>query len=177
MDLGAYAQIEDLEKILTRQQIDIPRLRGLRLMKDEKIVTKEQIDEMIKHEILDIVRGIVEQNSLNSWSSWKDDTRNDILIRDEKRRVINYRWEKIHGKKRKWIKFEIKKAKKNYNNQYALWNKFVGENVLYVHARLGGGNWRFFNGNETISKHKDFLERCDDAWDSTYCDMYFKIKE
>lgn len=146
-------------------------------MRDEKIVTREQIDERIKHEILDIVKRIVEQNSLNCWSSWKDDTRNDILIRDEKRNVIDYRWEKIHGKKRKWIKFEIKKLKKNYNNQYALWNKFVGKNVLYVHARLGGFNWRFYNGNEAISKHKDFLERCDDAWDSTYCDMYFEIKE
>ena len=177
MDLGAYAQIENLEKILIRQQIEIPRLRGLRLMKDEEPVTKEQINKMINQEILYIVERLVEQNCLGCWSSWKHDTRNDILIRDKDRNVIAYRWNKIHGKNRKRIKFEIKKAKKNYNIQYDLWNSFAGKNVLYVHARLGGFNWDYYDGNNTIKKHKDFLEKCNDAWDSTYCDIYFEIRE
>lgn len=177
MDLGAFKQIESLGNILVKQQIEIPRLRGLRLMKDEKPVTKKEIDEMVNEEILHIVEGIIEQNSLNIWSSLKYDTRNDILIRDKDRKVIGYRWNKIHGKKRKWIKSEIKKAKKNYNIQYDLWNKFAGKNVLYVHARLGDYNWNYCDGDNIIKKHKDFLEKCDDAWDCTYCDIYFEIKE
>ena len=36
MDLFAYLQIEDLEKYLKDNNIEIPRLRGLRLMKDEE---------------------------------------------------------------------------------------------------------------------------------------------
>lgn len=183
MDLFAYAQIDDLEKILERQNIEVPRLRGLRLMKDEEIVSKEEMARMIHDEILDTVRRIVEQGTLDSWSSWLDDTRNDILIRKDvvyewgtKREVVGYRWDKIHGKKRKWIKFEIKKIKERVRKQYEMWNRYVGKYVLYVHSRCGGGNWSYFGANKLIT-HPDFLDRCDDYWDGTYCDIYFKIKE
>ena len=176
MDLGAYIQIENLEEILEKQGIEIPRLRGLRLMKKEEIVTQEEIDKMINDEILNIVRRIVEQDCLGIWNSAKDDTRNDILIRNKDRDVIGYRWNKIHGKKRKRIKFEIKKTKKEYQRQYDLFNSFVGKDVIYVHARIGGGNWNYFKGFELL-KHPDYLAHCDDAWDNTYCDIYFKINE
>ena len=36
MDLGAYAQIDDLSEIARRNGIEVPRLRGYRLMKDER---------------------------------------------------------------------------------------------------------------------------------------------
>lgn len=36
MDLGAYAQIDNLSAIMDRNGIDVPRLRGLRLMSQEK---------------------------------------------------------------------------------------------------------------------------------------------
>ena len=36
MDLGAYAQIDDLDKIARKNGIEVPRLRGYRLMKDEE---------------------------------------------------------------------------------------------------------------------------------------------
>ena len=36
MDLGAYVQIGDLESLMKANGIDIPRLRGLRLMSEEK---------------------------------------------------------------------------------------------------------------------------------------------
>ena len=42
MDIGAYAQIDDLEQIMKDHNIDIPRLRGLRLMKDERPLTKTE---------------------------------------------------------------------------------------------------------------------------------------
>ncbi|SDB15231.1 hypothetical protein [Eubacterium oxidoreducens] len=38
MDLGAYAQIEKIEKIAKANDIEVPRLRGYRLMKDEEKV-------------------------------------------------------------------------------------------------------------------------------------------
>ena len=38
MDLGAYAQIEDLENIAKDNGIEVPRLRGYRLMKEESKV-------------------------------------------------------------------------------------------------------------------------------------------
>lgn len=175
MDLGAYVQIEDLKEILEKQNIQVPRLRGIRLMKNEKIVSQKEIDEMINDEILSIVKNMVEQGFLHGWCSWKDDTRNDILIRNKDREVIGYHWNKIHGKKRKKIKFEIKKCKKEYQKQYDLFNSFVGKDVLYIHSRIGGNNWNFYHGFELV-KHPDYLGHCDDAWDGTYCDIYFKIK-
>lgn len=181
MDLGAYAQIEDLEEILKKQNIEVPRLRGLRLMKDEEIVSQAKMDEMINREILKTVERIVEQGSLDCWSSWKDDTRNDILIRKDvtdkygtSREVVGYHWNKIHGKKRKWIKFEIKQIKKRVKKQYDMWNKYVGKDVLYVHSRCGGDNWGYFGATKLLT-HPDFLDRCDDYWDCSYCDIYFKI--
>ena len=183
MDLFAYSQIDNLEEILKRQNIAVPRLRGLRLMKDEEIVSDEAIEKMIHDEILDTVRRIVEQGSLDTWCSWKDETRKDILIYKDvtneygtRRKVVGYHWDKIHGKKRKWIKFEIKKIKKRVKAQYEMWNKYVGKDILYVHSRCGGYNWGYFGASKLLT-HPDFLDRCDDYWDGTYCDIYFKINE
>lgn len=175
MDLYAYMQIESLEDILKKQNIQVPRLRGLRLMKEETIVTEENIKEAIHNMELDLVTRIVEQNSLTCWCSWKDGTRNDILIRDKDKRVIGYRWNKIHGKKRKWIKREIKQMIKNVRSEYNVFNSFVGKNVLYVHSRIGGNNWDWYNG-DALKQHPDYLGHVDDYFDSTYCDIYFKIR-
>lgn len=176
MDLYAYTQIEKLQPILKNQNINVPRLRGLRLMNEEENVSQEEINESINNTVLSIVTHIIEQNSLTSWCSWKDNTRNDILIRNKDKDVIGCRWNKIHGKKRKWIKFEIKKTKKNFQKQYDLFNSFVGKDILYVHTRIGGNNWSFYKGDQ-LTKHPDYLAHCDDAYDNTYCDLYFKIRE
>ena len=116
MDLYAYSQIDKLKKYLEENNIDIPRLRGLRLMKDEKPVSEDEIKECVKSGAL--------------------------------------------------------QARK----QCDIFNKYVGKNVLYVHARVGGANWDFF-GMDEITKHPLYLERVDDYFDSTYCDIYFKLKD
>ena len=45
MDIGAYARIDDLSNILASTGIDIPRLRGLRLMATEEKISDEEIKE------------------------------------------------------------------------------------------------------------------------------------
>lgn len=86
------------------------------------------------------------------------------------------RWDRIHGFKRKKLKFEIKKRKRAITKQYETYNKYCGRNdILYIHARIGGGNWSYFGGDE-LKKNEWFLEKVDDAYDSTYCDIYAKIK-
>ena len=116
MDLYAYSQIDKLKKYLEENNIDIPRLRGLRLMKDEKPVSEDEIKECVES-----------------------------------------------------VGLQARK-------QCDIFNKYVGKNVLYVHARVGGANWDFF-GMDEITKHPLYLERVDDYFDSTYCDIYFKLKE
>lgn len=142
MDLYAYSQIDDLKKYLEENDINVPRLRGLRLMKDEKPITEKDVEEDTK--------------------VWL------ILAVYPKAKSIN----DLHGKKRKKYKLALKHARK----QYDIFNKYVGKNVLYVHARVGGANWDFF-GMDEITKHPLYLERVDDYFDSTYCDIYFKLKE
>ena len=141
MDLYAYSQIDKLKKYLEENNIDIPRLRGLRLMKEEE----QCRDETIKKVAEELVPYLF-----------------------PKAKSVN----DLHGKARKKYKLALKHARK----QYDTFNKYVGKNVLYVHARVGGANWDFF-GMDEITKHPLYLERVDDYFDSTYCDIYFKLKE
>jgi hypothetical protein len=43
MDLGAYMNIEELDEIAKDNGIEIPRVRGYRLMINEKPLSKEEI--------------------------------------------------------------------------------------------------------------------------------------
>ena len=73
------------------------------------------------------------------------------------------------------LKFEIKKAKKRIIQQYGMWNKFCGKpDVLYIHSRIGGNNWAYYGGPNLITLPW-FLDKVDDHFDSTYCDIYAKI--
>lgn len=47
---------------------------------------------------------------------------------------------------------------------------------MYVHARIGGNNWVYFDGQQ-VAEHPAFIERVDDWFDSTYCDIYIKVDE
>jgi hypothetical protein len=139
MDLYAYSQIK---KYLEENGINIPRLRGLRFMKDQELVTEKDIEEETKVWLI--------------WAVYP------------KAKSIN----DLHGKKRKKYKLALKHARK----QYDIFNKYVGKNVLYVHTRIGGITWDLL-GMDEITKHPLYLERVDDYLDSTYCDIYFKLKE
>lgn len=50
MDLYAYCQIDELDELAKKNGISVPRLRGYRLMKDEKLITDEDWKE-IRHDI------------------------------------------------------------------------------------------------------------------------------
>jgi hypothetical protein len=143
MDLYAYSQIDDLKKYLEENNINVPRLRGLRLMKDEEPVSEEKIKE----------------DAEKTFLYWFCQCR---------KKKIEY----VHGKARKKYKLYLKQFKK----QYDMFNRHVGKNVLYVHARLGGLNWTRCGGSE-LEKHPLYLEGINDSVDDTYCDIYFKLKE
>lgn len=124
MDLLAYMQISDLEEIARKNNIEIPRLRGYRLMKNESIVSETDLEQYLI---------ALPNNHIK--------TKNKLL------------------------------------DQFSTWNKYAGqEGILYIHARIGGNNWKAYGGPE-LKKQPWFLEKVDDAFDSTYCDIYAKIKE
>lgn len=56
MDFGAYAQIEQLEQLLTANHIEISRIRGLRLMSEEEPLSEE----------------VIKGNSITNWAGWQN---------------------------------------------------------------------------------------------------------
>ena len=111
MDLYAYFQIDQLSGLAKDNGIEIPRLRGYRLMAEEsKLPVKTEAKEAARH-------------------------------------------------------------------QFETFNKYVGrDDVLYIHARIGGGNWLPYGGAD-IEKQPWFIEKVDDCYDQTYCDIYARIKQ
>jgi len=188
MDIGAYARIDDLSNILASAGVDIPRLRGLRLMATEEKISEEEIKEMTASADVDAVEDLV--RSCPPWSvgsdchsyCWRTDKnlrRFLVYTKDESGydRPTAVRWEKIHGKRRKKIKLLTKTQVKRIRKSMDTFNKYDGrKDVLYVHARIGGNNWVFFGGQK-VAEHPAFIERVDDWFDSTYCDIYLKVDE
>lgn len=187
MDLGAYAQINELEQIAKENGIEVPRLRGYRIMKNEEPVSKEHINEMKRNCEISVVKDLCEATPF--WNSnpqyWTMDTYTDYLKqyfltveKDEDGRLeyTGIRWDRIHGWKRKVLKFEIKKQKRRIQQQYDMWNKYAGkEGILYIHSRIGGNNWKCYDGKAELISQPWFLDRVDDCFDSTYCDFYARI--
>lgn len=190
MDLGAYINIEKFEEIAKKNHIEIPKLRGYRLMAEEKKVPEEEIKDMLTSCEISIVEDLCEAYpfwSINpEWhecSTWTDMLKDYYLIKNPNKEDIGYqkyigvRWNRIHGWKRKILKFEIKKQKRKIREQYDLWNQYVGKkNILYIHSKLGGSNWNSFKDKNTLMNQPWFLNRVDDCYDSKYCDFYAKIE-
>lgn len=189
MDLGAYVQIDDLNYVMEKNNIVIPRLRGLRLMKNEEIVTKKEMDEIAKDHGLyscdQLCRSRFNPNAhCFTFSTYTDWIAEKYLEYEEHNghkmhtQPISVKWDKIHGKKRKAFKYVIKRDKKRVFDQFKMWNKYCGQDdVLYIHCRLGSGNWGWYNCDEIIKNQPWFLDCIEDSFDCTYLDVYAKIKE
>ena len=186
MDLGAYVQIEDLSEIANKNGIKVPRLRGYRLMKDEAPVTQEEINNMIKDAEINAVECLIESIPSWKWSSntYRLNLKNNRFKKyylissksDGYKRFVGIRWDRIHGRKRKELKFAIKQCRQEVLAQWNTWNKYAGkEDVLYIYARIGGWNWHYWGGEE-LEKQPWFLEKVDNHFDSTYCDIYARIQ-
>ncbi len=178
MDLGAYTQINDLNEIAKENNIEVPRLRGYRLMKNEEYV---DYSEMFVNVDIECVEDLCEASPF--WSNhpeyWTSNNYIDYLkhffLEYKDGEPIKVRWERIHGWKKKRLKLAIHNKKKRIASQFETWNKYVGRNdILYIHSRIGGFNWSYYF-REVVEKPW-FIEKVDDCFDSTYCDIYAKIK-
>ena len=181
MDLGAYAQIDCLEQVLKDNNIEIPRLRGLRLMSEEEIIPQD----VFKEQSLYVGLSNCEDALCEKWydglciTEYSDitDRRVKKYLVQDRSEIKGIRWDKVHGKLRKRFKYELKKAKRAVEKEFNTFNKYVGrKDVLYIHARIGGNNWASYGGPE-IAKQPWFIEKVDDSFDSTYCDIYARLKE
>lgn len=182
MDLFAYSQIEELGIIASKNKIYIPRLRGYRLMSSEKPFSPEKIDETVNKMLCEIYDRAIKSNPIfrpdspySRYSPATERLAKKYLIHNEEGCVTGIRMDLIHGKNRKAIKFACKKAVNAVRKNLETFNKYVGcDDVLYIHARIGGYNWLSYGGSD-IEKQPWFLEKADDYFDDTYCDIYAKI--
>lgn len=180
MDLYSYMQIEELKDIAKANGIDVPRLRGYRLMKNEEAVN---ISEVITASSVPLTCAKDLCESKPFWkpnpyeyisNEWTDHLKKYYLIKDKKGYYTDIRWDRIHGWKRKVLKTYIHNQIKKITNQWELWNKYAGRSdVLYIHARIGGSNWSYYS--DKVVTQPWFLEKVDDPFDNTYCDIYAKI--
>lgn len=183
MDLFAYTQIGSLHDILASTGVDIPRLRGLRLMLEENPVPDTDIAEAIREEQMYVAERVIQ--SVPKWSpnsnvtrySWETDRAcRKYLVYGDDGRATAIRWELIHGQHRRNMKHAMKIAKRRVLNSFDTFNRYAGrDDILCVHARIGGRNWGYFNEGGVVSGSDAFIEKVDDMFDDTYCDIYLRI--
>ena len=150
------------------------------MKEEEPIDIKKEVNEA---EIaIDCVKNLCESepfwnphSSCYSMNSWTDYLKDFYLVHVG-HDYLDIRWDRIHGQKRRILKTYIHNEIVKACKQYEVWNKYAGrEDILYIHARIGGGNWKAYYRQVV---HKPwFLEKVDDSFDSTYCDIYAKLTE
>lgn len=176
MDLGAYINIGDLSIVAEKNGINISRLRGYRLMKNEYelIDIDEEIKNFNKYIIEDLVTSIPAWSINSNMREWNSESGRKVRrFYDFKNERI--KWENIHGKRRKNLKYVLKIKKLEVKEQFNLFNKYLGrEDILYIHARLGSRNWSNIHYWD-YKKEPWYIDGIDDCFDNSYCDIYAKI--
>ena len=140
MDLVAFANIDNLNHLLVKNKIEIPRLRGIRYMKEEIPIMEEDYkegEEFIKRRIYEDAIHACPIWNLNSgcseYSNWKTYLEKYFGVFRDKQ-LVDLQWKKINRKKRKAIKMAIKKQLSAYKKQIETFNKYVGrDDVVYIH--------------------------------------------
>lgn len=178
MDLGAYGQIDRLSRIAVDNGINVPRLRGYRLMAEEEpIPIEEAMKGAMGRYFYESLVDDVPAFAINTWYGELSDRTRKLRKKYLTKERMGLRWDRIHGRKRKNAKYLIKKQQQRVIEQYTVFNRYAGkEGVLYIHARIGGSNWYPYGGRD-LAKQDWFIEKVDDAVDSTYCDIYAKVDE
>ncbi len=166
MDIGAYMKIEDLDTIAKENGIDVPRLRGYRLMRDEIPYTEEEIEKEIESELNHAYKSIEDICARMMECAQAHDIRGYDAEKS---------WLDMYENEAFWFKSE-------FRDQCETYNKYCGrDDVLMIHSRMGGRVYWYTDedGNPKeydVAKQPWFLDYERDAHDNSYCDIYAKIK-
>lgn len=180
-------EYDKLYKIVEKTNIiDIPRIRGLRAMKDEERYSKEDINRAIHFASMHAIERLIRSNwHVNAiWTRYNKETNAEV------KRCIQYT-EDVEGyeypdkiifknidKTTNKVKalFVIAKKAKEVRKQLNMWNKYAGvKDVICIRARIGGKNWSYYTKDCNLTVMPWYLERVDDYFDNTYCDIYAKV--
>lgn len=170
------------KKLLEKNGIVVPRLRGYTLMAEEEPASRDEILAEVyaacTYRIEDMCCSYPRFSINPAWSEYSLATKRSkdkYLIKDSDGHTVGVRWNLLHGKRRKNVKYVMKKTRRQIEHFYEVQNKYAGSaDVLKVHARIGGGNWPHYY-QEVVNKPW-FLEKVDSIYDSTYCDIFCRIE-
>lgn len=175
MDFGALAQKDKLKPIAKKNHINVDNVCGYRLMKNEKPITEKDIDDFAEQMVF-----IYMQSKLGFGSYPCDnlvDEKKHKLFLLNMNNTSQFNWKKRNDKFGIHLKGVKKRIINQVKKQTEIFNKYCGQNVLYIHAQLGKDNI-YSNINHLYYNDKDwYLDSCDDTYDSEYCDIYAKIKD
>lgn len=156
MDLYAYLQIEDYDALAKANGIEIPRLRGYRWMENEKCLSEEDIENCLNEARARAYEHVLTADppfSINPeyyiLSYTTDQRKKKYLIQEEQTRVYyppdnpegksytttvikGLRWDLLHGKRRKAVKYYLKKELRYEKHQLAVWNKYAGQKTFCI---------------------------------------------
>ena len=188
MDLAAFADIERLGALARANGIDVPSLRGYRLMSKE-----EPWDDGIISREENALIGIYWHTGCHGVGPDFDFdcTMEDFIDGYRPAHVPRSRVPKEFRDclgPTLTVFDKVSMARARWHRQAMLWNRYAGkEGVLYIHSRMGGtGRARgdyykdgevFWHKGWDVRDQPWFLDVCADAFDPTYCDIYARIKE
>lgn len=152
---------------------------GFKPMSDEKPVNPEEIAKRKNQYAVEHFENLLA--AFPSW--WTRSTRayfydngthlrwKHYLTKDEKGEYNGIRWDRIHGKHRKKLKFELKNCNKEIDKQYKVWDKYAGrQDVAYIYIK-------YYNLKDEVYNQPWFLETVDDYFEPTYRYVFIKIDE
>jgi len=74
----------------------------------------------------------------------------------------------------RFMRYETPDACSFNDAQGAMWRKYCGKDVIYIHTRCGNYNYEDYGADKWEQSHSDtFLESVEDSGDCTYRDHYF----
>ena len=115
------------------------------LISDKKPVSPEEIAKRKNIDAVYTLKRLV--SNYPAWSinyfygyCWRpvcDTLWERYLTKDENGEYNGIRWDRIHGKHRKKLKFELKNCNKEIDKQYKVWDKYAGrQDVAYIYIYI-----------------------------------------
>ena len=147
------------------------------LMSDKKPVSLEEIAKRKAKDAVKVLKPLLSNYpawAMNEkygycWRPGSDLKWDHYMTKDENGEYNGIRWDRIHGKHRKVLKYKLKKNNKKIDKQYNAWNKYVGrKDVAYMYT------YWYYLRNEVL-KQPYILEIVDDHFDLDYSYVYAKI--
>lgn len=169
------------EQIKQATGINVPRFRWYEWMPDENPLSRADITDSIERQrytcLSNMFCSVPFMRFNSNWSIWDERSRRcEMIFLDMKNTRVRYdRIAKLSRRYRKKIKMAFRWSDRRVMAQIEAFNRHAGRpGVIRIHARIGGFNWGYYDGPE-IAKQPWFIEKVDDSFDDTYCDIYARI--